>query len=253
MNFHELHHQAQALLIGNVWDAASAQTAEAAGLQALGTSSAALSAVFGYADGEAMPFELLLGMVRRISAVTFLPLSVDLEAGYADDPQHIADNIRALVALGVVGINLEDSRVHRGQRVQQPMEHFADRLAVVRSALGESGTSVFINARTDTFLLGRPDALGETLRRGQCYAEAGANGLFVPCIALPADIATVAHGVPLPLNVMGMPGLPDFAQLSTLGVKRISMGHWLHTRLQAELANMYGEITGRQSFAKVLG
>jgi len=253
MDFQTLHRQPRALILGNVWDVPSLLAAQEAGVDALGTSSAAVAAMFGYADGEAMPFDLLLTVVQRLMTAAKLPLSVDLEAGYAESAQGIAENIRRLAALGVVGINLEDSRVQDGQRMQEPMEAFAERLIAVRQALRDSDTPIFINARTDTFLLGQPDALAETIRRSRCYQQAGANGLFVPCILAPADIAAVAKATSLPLNVMGMPGMLDFAQLSQLGVKRISTGNSLHARLQTELKAWHAAIQRAQSLAPVLG
>lgn len=253
MNFFDLHHQASPLLIGNVWDAASAQVAHAGGMQALGTSSAAMSAVLGFPDGEGMPFDALLGMVRRIAAASPLPLSVDLEAGHADEAAAIADHVRVLAELGVVGINLEDSHVLQGQRRLDPAAAFADKLQAIRGALRTSGTTMFINVRTDPFLLGQADALSETLARGRQYQQAGADGFFVPGITRDDDIRAVVETIALPLNVMAMPGLPDFATLSHLGVKRISMGNWLHAKLQGTLQGLYAEIQAQGSFRSVLG
>ncbi|XBS69224.1 isocitrate lyase/phosphoenolpyruvate mutase family protein [Acerihabitans sp. KWT182] len=116
MNFNALHHQPRPLLIANVWDAGSALAAQRAGNHALGTSSAAIAAMLGYEDGEAMRFDELLNIVARISAVTKLPLSVDSNAGYGKTTNDIIDNIQRLAHLGVAGINLEDSRVVNGVR-----------------------------------------------------------------------------------------------------------------------------------------
>lgn len=252
MDFHSLHHQSRAMILGNVWDVPSLLAAQDAGVDALGTSSAAVAAVFGYADGETMPFELLVTMVQRLLSAATLPLSVDLEAGYADHAAEIAANIRRLAALGVVGINFEDSRIRDGRRQLEPMETFAERLRLVRQLLHETGTTVFINVRTDPFLLGLSGARAESIRRGQCYRDAGADGLFVPCILAPDDIAAVAESVDLPLNVMGMPGMAGFKQLSQLGVRRISTGNSLQTHLQAQLKAWHAAIQAAQSLAPVL-
>lgn len=252
MFFHSLHHQARAMILGNVWDVPSLLAAQEAGVDALGTSSAAMAALFGYDDGEALPFGLLVTMVQRLMSAATLPLSVDLEAGYADEVEDIAANVRRLAALGVVGINLEDSRIQRGQRQLQPMETFAERLRALRHVVHDSGMTVFINARTDPFLLGHPEARAESIRRGQCYREAGADGLFVPCIMASEDITAVAQAVALPLNVMGLPGMASFAQLSDWGVRRISTGNGLHARLQVQLRAWHGAIHAAQSLAPVL-
>lgn len=251
MDFHAMHRQAQPLLIANVWDAASARSAAAAGCQAVGTSSAALAATLGYDDGENLPFDALLGMVRRILAVTDLPVSVDIEAGYAESPSGIAANVRELAALGVVGINLEDSRVIDGGRRMEPADFHAERLREIRSALRVAGVRMFINARTDAFLLGRSDARDETLRRARRYCEAGADGLFVPCVVAEADIAAIVAAAPLPLNVMAMPELPSFDVLRDLGVRRISMGNALHVRMQEGLRRQIARVIAERSFASV--
>lgn len=111
MNFTELHNQNKPLLIANVWDAGSAIAAQEAGYQALGTSSAAIAAMLGYEDGEAMSFDELFYVVTRIKFATHLPLSIDVEAGFGRTASEIATNLKRLVQLGVVGVNLEDSRV----------------------------------------------------------------------------------------------------------------------------------------------
>lgn len=240
------------MILGNVWDVPSLLAAQEAGVDALGTSSAALAATFGYDDGQALPFGLLVTMVQRLMRAATLPLSVDLEAGYADAVEDIAANVRRLAALGVVGINLEDSRIHRGKRQLEPMEAFAERLGALRHLLRDSNTTMFINVRTDPFLLDHPEARAESIRRGRCYREAGADGLFVPGIVAQEDIIAVVQAVALPLNVMGMPGMAGFAQLSDWGVRRISTGNGMHARLQAELRAWHCAIHEAQSLAPVL-
>lgn len=247
MDFTALHHQPHPLLIANVWDAGSARAAQQAGYQALGTSSAAIATMLGYDDGEAMSIDELIYIVTRIRAVTDLPLSVDVEAGYGETPEHIADNIQRLVALGVVGINLEDSHVVRGVRQLDSAAGFARTLQHVRRICPD----VFLNARTDTFLLNVDNALQETLSRGRVYAQQGANGLFVPCVTQPDDIATIAHEVRVPLNVMCMPGLADFSTLASLGVRRISMGNFVHAALQQQLQDLLCRIQSDNAFTGI--
>lgn len=117
MNFAERHNQDQPLLIANVWDAPSAVAAHKAGYQVLGTSSAAIASTLGYEDGQGMPFDELFYMVTRIQAVSNLPVSVDMEAGYGDSVEEIVANFRRLAETGVAGVNLEDSRVINGVRL----------------------------------------------------------------------------------------------------------------------------------------
>lgn len=251
MNFAQLHQQAEPLLLANVWDAASARAAEAAGYAAIGTSSAAIADILGYADGEGVSFAELKTLVARLRAVTDLPLTVDVEAGYGETARAVVDNLRKLAALGVVGVNLEDSVVRNGLRELLDTEVFAQRLRDVRAGLQAAGVALFLNVRTDTFLLGVANARAETVARGRCYAASGADGLFLPCVTDEADITAIVAGVSLPLNVMCMPNLPSFERLAALGVKRISMGNFLHGRMLRSLQQLFAAVRDEQSFRAV--
>ena len=247
MTFDQLHQQTEPLLLANVWDAASARAAQSAGYAAIGTSSAAIAAMLGYADGEGLSFAELLALVARLRAVSDLPLSVDMEAGYGDTAETVVANLQKLAALGVVGVNLEDSIVRNGQRILVDAVAFAQRLHEIRAGLQAGGTAMFLNVRTDPFLLGVDNARAETIARGQRYAATGADGLFAPCVTAEADIAAVVAGVSLPLNVLCMPDLPAFERLAALGVKRISMGNALHGKLQQTLQQLFAAVRTEQS------
>ncbi|MEI7178313.1 isocitrate lyase/phosphoenolpyruvate mutase family protein [Pectobacterium carotovorum] len=251
MNFTELHNQNKPLLIANVWDAGSAIAAQEVGYQALGTSSAAIAAMLGYEDGEAMPFDELFYVVTRIKSATHLPLSVDVEAGFGRTASEIATNLKRLVQLGVVGVNLEDSRVVKGVRQLDDAMAFASMLKEIRNMLVMESDQLFLNIRTDTFLLGHHQALQETLLRGWLYQESGADGLFVPCLTSENDIETLSREITLPLNVMCMPELPSFNRLGKLGVRRISMGNFVHSAMQSKLKDLMLIIQSKQSFAGV--
>lgn len=248
MNFAELHNQPAPLLVANVWDSASAVAAQKAGYQALGTSSAAIAATLGYEDGQGMLFEELFYVVTRIRAATNLPLSVDMEAGYGDSAEEITANFRCLAQAGVSGVNLEDSRVINGMRHLDDVYEFSRNLRAVCDALKCEGYNLFLNIRTDTYLLGHERALQETLLRGQHYKAAGADGLFVPCLTSEKDISIIAEATGLPLNVMCMPDLPSFGRLKLAGVSRISMGNFVHSALQSKLTDLMYAIRSRQTF-----
>lgn len=251
MDFTALHQQNTPLLMANVWDAGSARAAQDAGYQALGTSSAAIAAMLGYEDGEALSFDELLYIVTRILSITRLPVSVDVEAGFGQTADDITANLRRLAEAGVVGVNIEDSRVVAGVRQLEDAVIFARRLHAIRQQLANENTHLFMNVRTDTFLMHHPLALQETLLRGRLYQEAGADGLFVPCVTAHADIATLAQEINLPLNVMCMPDLPTFDTLKKLGVSRISMGNFIHSAMQSRLTHLLRNIRSQQSFAGV--
>ncbi|WP_145578728.1 isocitrate lyase/PEP mutase family protein [Yersinia alsatica] len=248
MNFTQLHQQTKPLLMANVWDVASMQVAEAAGYLALGTSSAAIAAILGYSDGDGISFAEVRQLVARLQIKSKLPISVDLEAGYSDQPKQVVANILELASLGIIGVNLEDSIVRHGIRTLVETSCFAEKLDAIRQGLIKEKISMFNNVRTDTFLLGMQNVLEETLVRGQTYAKYGADGFFVPCMTKESDITAVIEAVPLPLNLMCMPDLPSFEILQRLCVKRISMGNFVHAKLQSYLQRMLVNIQSERTF-----
>jgi 2-methylisocitrate lyase-like PEP mutase family enzyme len=248
-----LHQNPMPLLLCNVWDVASAKVAETLGFSAIGTSSAAIAKMLGYADGEHMAFEELLFIVKRIAACSDLPLTVDVEAGFSDDAQITAVYIKALADVGVVGINIEDSKVNKAneERLLMNENSFAGYLSALTTQLLKDNVKLFVNVRTDTFLLGVEEALQETQKRDKLYQAAGADGLFVPCIVEIEAIKTIVSSTTLPVNVMCMPDLPDFDTLKLLGVKRISMGKFLFDAMQDDLAARLRKIQQVNSFKPI--
>lgn len=248
--FNRLHFQQSPLLIGNIWDVQSAKAFEAAGYAAIGTSSQAVAAANGYEDGERLPFETLLTLAKRVVEVVKIPLTVDMEGGYDRDVKGITQNIYKLHHIGVVGINLEDT-VAGKSRSLLPAEEFGALLNEVTSFIAQNNLKIFVNVRTDGFLLGLPNALDETLKRIKIYEEAGASGIFAPCITATEDIKAVVGESKLPLNVMCMPNLPDFQTLEQLGVKRISIGPFLFNRIYSDATKLAELIRSEQSFSSI--
>jgi len=223
--FKALHRQRNPLLLGNVWDANSAIVLQKLGYKALGTSSAAVASVLGYADGENMPFSEYRMIIARMMEHTEVPVSVDLEAGYGNDPNEVVELIKELAEMGVVGINLEDSLVQDNVRTLMDAEEFATKLGSIHDKLKEENVRMFINLRIDTFLLQTPNALEASKERIDWYSNF-IDGVFLPCIADPKNIAEIVQHTRLPVNVMTVPDLPDFSSLKDLGVKRISTGNF---------------------------
>jgi 2-methylisocitrate lyase-like PEP mutase family enzyme len=248
LKFKELHNQTQPLIIGNVWNAQSAKVFEKLNFQAIGTSSAAIAHSFGYEDGEQMPFSDLLFIVERIKKAVALPLSVDMEFGYGTTATKITNNIIALEKLGVVGINIEDSFIENGERKLKDSFQFSQLLQEVKNILTQQRISIFINVRCDAFLLNIPNALQNATERIKNYEQAGADGIFLPCITKESDISTIIAQTKLPLNVMCMPELPNFETLEKIGVKRISMGNFLNDYVYTSLKNVTIKILAEKSF-----
>ncbi|MAD88699.1 MAG: carboxyvinyl-carboxyphosphonate phosphorylmutase [Pseudoalteromonas sp.] len=246
--FKELHQEETPLILCNVWDAASAIVAEKLGYQAIGTSSAAIAKSFGKTDGQIISFETLLMVVKQISEVTTLPLSVDIEAGYADTPKEIVENITKLVKLDVVGINIEDSQLINGRRSLVDKHDFSEKLSQIKALLNDANIEMFINVRSDTYIVDAAKALPETIERISLYEGTGADGIFLPCLTAPSDISKIVAHCSLPLNIMCMPELANFDQLQKIGVKRISMGNFVYDNLLAHLENTLSSIKQQGSF-----
>ncbi len=220
-DFRKLHSGPTALVLPNAWDAGSARMIESLGAKAIATTSAGVAWARGYPDGDAMPAEQIVALAREIARVIRVPLTVDIEGGYSEDPSDVAQLVgRLVVASGAVGINIEDG-------AGKP-ELLSSKIQAARQAASRENRDLFINARTDVYLRGLasgPAAVDEVVRRARLYRAAGCDGLFVPCIADAAEMRAVATAIaPMPLNVMLIPGLPPTSELQALGVRRLSAG-----------------------------
>ncbi|MBJ2123806.1 isocitrate lyase/phosphoenolpyruvate mutase family protein [Flavobacterium sp. IB48] len=249
--FKKLHYNEIPLLLGNVWNVQSALQYEKLGFKALGTSSAAIASDLGYEDGENMPFEDYFFMIRRIKSAVKIPLSIDLEAGYGDTVEEIVANILRLHEIGIVGINIEDSVVINSKREITETESFAAKLKSIAENLKKKNIEMFINVRSDVFLLDLPNKIEESKYRLKQYEMAGVDGIFLPCITNENDIKEIAETTKLPLNVMCMPNLPNFEKLTLLGVKRISMGNFANAFLNKQLEKVTLQLLERNSFSPI--
>jgi 2-methylisocitrate lyase-like PEP mutase family enzyme len=225
--FHALHRKGDPLVLFNAWDAATAK-AIAKTAPAIATSSGAVASALGYADGENVPFDMLTGLVSRMTAAVSVPVSIDLEAGYGDTPEAVARSATEILKAGAVGINIEDGLFGGKRQLVNPERHAA-KIKAVRHAAKDLGFQLFINARTDPFLLkfGSPDeCLNEAARRAKVYAEAGADGIFVPGLNDLGLVERFVEVTPLPLNIMVTRGVPEIPDLACAGVRRVSLGPW---------------------------
>jgi 2-methylisocitrate lyase-like PEP mutase family enzyme len=192
---------------------------ESQGAQAIATTSAGVAWALGYRDGYLLPVSEAVAAAARMARVLTVPLSVDFENGYSDNPKVVAENVMRLVALGVAGINIEDG--------EDKPALLASKIEAIRNAVSQAGTDLFVNARSDVFLaslVAEPKLVEESVARGKLYAGAGADGLFLPGIMQAEHIKSVVNGVALPLNAMAWPGLGDASELGKLGVRRLSAG-----------------------------
>ncbi len=223
--FAELHYQKRPFILANAWDAASARIFEKAGFPAIGTTSAGLAASKGYRDGQNIPLEEVLDTVRQILSVVELPVSVDIEAGFGKNNEELVCNIKKIVSLGAVGINLEDGTGCK----TSPLTPIDEQVAKIRAIREEIPTDcLWINARMDALYLDlfeKEAALRETIRRAHAYLEAGVNSIFVfGAVNDKESISRLIHEINAPLNLLANPGLPPIEELKKLGVARVSLG-----------------------------
>jgi 2-methylisocitrate lyase-like PEP mutase family enzyme len=242
-SFLKLHHDTVPMILGNAWDVTTAKVLEQSGSKAIGTSSWAVAQSFGYDDGENISFDVLLQLAKRIIKSISVPFTVDLEGGYSRKSIEIAENIEKLHDIGVVGINIEDSVKHQLLLVKD----FQKTLSIVADHLIRKNIKVFINTRTDAFLMNHASALEETIKRIKAYENHGANGIFVPYLLDKKDIRCVVESTKLPVNVMCHPNLPAFSALSDLGVKRISMGVGFFKAVNSAMKKMLDGFNAEQA------
>ncbi|MBK1896000.1 isocitrate lyase/phosphoenolpyruvate mutase family protein [Chryseobacterium sp. YIM B02567] len=249
--FRDLHTNDDLLLVGNVWNVQSAKIYEQLGYKALATSSSAVANSLGYQDGEEMSFDEYYYIVERIIKSVKIPLSVDLEGGYGNTSDQVISNISKLAAIGVVGINIEDSVVIDGARRLLTQEELYEKFQPIMAGLKEKHIEIFVNFRTDPFLLGIENPVEETLQRITIFEKLGVDGIFVPCITSENDIKTIVNATETPVNVMCMPDLPNFEILKNLGVKRISSGNFLNGYIYNRLEDAGREVLAKQSFSPI--
>jgi 2-methylisocitrate lyase-like PEP mutase family enzyme len=220
--FLQLHAGEQPLLLPNPWDAGSARLLATLGFQALATTSSGFAATLGRLDGSVTRDEAL-AHAGALAAATDLPVSADLENGFADDPGAVAQTVRDAIAAGLVGCSIEDFTGDESGPIYC-LEHAVARIAAAAAAAHDGPVHLVLTARAENHIHGVDD-LEDTITRLRAYGEAGADVLFAPGLRRAQDIRRVVEELaPRPLNVLALPGAPDVAQLAQLGVKRISVG-----------------------------
>jgi 2-methylisocitrate lyase-like PEP mutase family enzyme len=261
----ELHHGKDPLVLINAWDAASAAMVEHCGLPAVATSSAALANALGFADGQHLPWAQMLETVVRVCRAVKVPVTADIESGFAADAKALETSIAEIIQAGAVGVNLEDvmpentdskkadASVRHGSPLFPLLEQIA-RIQAARRAAQAAGIHLVINARTDAYWQAGVDpaeAMSNTLERGKAYLQAGADCIFIPGLRNPEHIRTVIDYLradPLPVdrreaavNILAGPGVPSIPELAKLGVKRVSYGSGPHRAAMGLLRRMADE------------
>jgi 2-methylisocitrate lyase-like PEP mutase family enzyme len=224
--FRRLHSPGNPIVLYNIWDAGSAQVVAKSGAQAIATSSWAVAKSHGFADGEKFPYELAIRNLRQIVGAVELPVTFDLESGYGEEPDDVGKSISLAINAGAVGCNFEDSVPGNGA-IRDTATQVA-RIRGVRKAAQAANVPFFINARCDLFFQGPSVKHDETLLatvvdRAFAYAEAGADGLFVPGLVTISLIRRLAKESPIPLNILA-DSSTSLQMLADNGVSRVSYG-----------------------------
>ena len=243
--FRELH-ASGCFVIPNPWDLGSARALVQLGFKALATTSAGFAWSLGRPD-NGVTIEDALSHMRSIAHGVDVPVNADFEAGFAVEPAGVAANVTTATATGVAGLSIEDSTGDSAQ----PLFEFSlavHRIRAARQAIDDTGTGVLLTARSEGFIVGRPD-LAETIRRLTAYAEAGADCLYAPGIRTVKEIAAVVSAVaPKPVNVLVGSDFATVTELAALGVRRISVGGALARVAWAAFLEAAGEIAGHGTF-----
>ncbi|HEX8650730.1 MAG TPA: isocitrate lyase/phosphoenolpyruvate mutase family protein [Pyrinomonadaceae bacterium] len=227
--FREMHHGTKILILPNAWDVASARIFEAVGFGALGTTSAGVAASLGYPDGQRIPLDDMLRVVRRIAEGVMVPVTADIEAGFGVTEGAVAETVTSVIRAGAIGINLEDGTDNPESPLIDLNEHAA-KVGAAKQAARSADVPIVINARTDVYLLEvgeRSSRLQETVRRANSYLEAGADCVFVPGLGDAEVIAMLVREVAGPINILAGRGVPTIPELVELGVARVSVGSGL--------------------------
>ncbi len=232
-----LHVAGSPLLLPNAWDAASARVVEAAGFPVVATTSGGVAHCLGYGDHQAAPRQEMLAAAARIGRAVAVPVTVDAEAGYGLSASEL---VESLIEAGAAGCNLEDT-VHETESLRDPQEQ-ASWLAEVRAAAAGRDYPLVINARVDVFLHDSGAALEAGVERARAYLAAGADCVYPITLAdhdLIGRFVTATQG---PVNILSMPGAPSVAELTALGVARVSLGGGLHRWTMEQPAHHLGAV-----------
>jgi 2-methylisocitrate lyase-like PEP mutase family enzyme len=227
--FLELHKNNQLLILPNIWDPIGARILESKGFPAAATSSSAISGMLGYRDGENINITSHLDIIRRIVNSVNIPVTADIEAGYAADLSSLKESISQFIETGISGINFEDS--FSGERTLRPLKEQCDRIAVIRETADTMGIHLVINARIDCFLIkdnkSEEERIDNTVKRAEAYIKAGADCVYPITAYKKETIINLRKRIDAPLNIFASPLAPSLKELQEIGINRVSFGAFI--------------------------
>ena len=225
--FYDLHHSGKLLILPNVWDCLGANLLESLHYPAIATASASVAFTNGFDDGQRISFDAVLAILKKITSSVTVPVSADIESGFAYNDEQLKQNIKQLLATGIVGINIEDTDKESNSIV--PIEVQCEKIKLIKKVSEEMGVSLFINARADVYLRGKdfdtPESkFEEALKRGGAYKAAGANCFYPIGMTRREDIKRMVDQLQMPVNILTIPGIPELSVLNDIRVARVSLG-----------------------------
>ncbi|MDH3215810.1 MAG: isocitrate lyase/phosphoenolpyruvate mutase family protein [Candidatus Krumholzibacteria bacterium] len=243
-NFLALHHDPKLLVLPNIWDPLGARLLQSLGYPAVATASAAVAYSLGYDDGQRISFAVMLDVIGRIATSVGIPVTADIESGYAEQPQEVADNVRRVMRAGAVGINLEDSTIEGGPL--RSIDVQCDRIRAVRDMANREGVHLVINARIDLFLSEgtepRTDRVSETIARAKAYIEAGADCVYPILVGDVDTLSVIRQETRAPINVYASASAAPMRDLEKAGISRLSLGPGLIKASLTTMKNVASEL-----------
>ncbi len=244
IQFREMHYGPSMLVLPNAWDAASARIFEQAGFRAVATTSSGVAAALGYPDGQRISRDMMVEVVKLMTRVVECPITVDIEAGFGNTIQEVLETVRAVIAAGAIGINIEDST--KGQeKALVDVSFQVELLKAIQETALSMDVPLVVNARFDVFLLGIGDPASrfeEAVRRANAYRQAGADCFFPIGLSDARMIADLVQAINGPLNILASPATPSIAELARLGVARVSFGSGMMRAVLARLRHIAQEL-----------
>jgi 2-methylisocitrate lyase-like PEP mutase family enzyme len=251
--FRAFHRAAPLLVLPNAWDAASARILEQVGFPAIATTSSGVAAALGYSDGQQISRDMLVEALARITRVVKCPVTADIEAGYGNTIEEVLQTVKAVIATGVVGINIEDSRKQAGKALVDTA-YQVDLIKALRKLATSMDLPFVINARVDVLLLaiGEPESRFEhTVQRANAYLQAGADCIYPIGIFERSMIANLVKAINGPINIMGGHNGLTLPELAQLGVARVSLAGGLMSAALGHLRAMAQELLEQGTYTRM--
>jgi 2-methylisocitrate lyase-like PEP mutase family enzyme len=249
-DFLALHKQDKLLVLPNIWNPIGARILEAKGFHAAATASAAISSSLGYKDGEKIMLSTHLNIIERIVKSVYIPVTADIEGGYASDINSLRDSINKVIDTGVAGINIEDSLEEEGSL--RNTEEQCERISTVREVAEARGLHLVINARIDCFLSGNEkpvtEVIAQVINRAGEYIKAGADLVYPVGVLELETITTLRKEISSPINILGSHRTIPLKTMQAIGINRVTFGPFLFRSALKKFVNIIEELSDLGSY-----